>query len=396
MYNLGNLGWFILAFLILRVPFGTPLIGELSNYAFVIVFLLTLLDVIKWFPKTNKKAQGVYLLMIGMCFVLFFSRYLNKDAINIHVFLSLLSQLSLINLFSFSIRDKLWERLKLIDYVLISYIFINLYTLILYPKGLDVQLKNAVWFLGAKNMLIRTFLPALTINFIVTSHFKGHLSIWNYLYYAMCLLSVILGGNSVTSMVAILFFCGGIIFLSRLSTYVVFNVFYVCLAFLVVSFVLVSFNVLPNFSTYLDNYFGKDATMAGRTFIWEYSLVRIYESPYIGYGYHTGEEWRDILDLVSEIHNASHAHNFFLFCLLQGGLIYSIGLLVLFFIISNFKRKEKSRKNISILTLMYLCFFIEGISESITFAPLWFPLFGLYIVLQENSVKETLRYVYTK
>lgn len=94
----------------------------------------------------------------------------------------------------------------------------------------------------------------------------------------------------------------------------------------------VAVGVLANSTTLLEG-LGKDATFSGRTYIWQISLDRLWERPWLGYGRSTF--WapqspypKAISYFLSQNFNAPHAHNGFIDIALDVGLIG----LMLFFI----------------------------------------------------------------
>ena len=159
--------------------------------------------------------------------------------------------------------------------------------------------------------------------------------------------------------------------------------------FVIVSAISIAFTFF-SFQEYLgsliDGLFDKDTTFTGRTFVWAFTLIRLIESPIIGFGWHTADEWRGVLgfyDMPGFDMGFSHPHNYILYVLLQGGLLYMLLIIYIFRYLS--KKCVEYNAEIYFLTLMYLAFFIEGITESLTGAIFFMPLLGLYANFITNT-----------
>ena len=383
-----NSVWFVLLFMMFRTNFGPSQLTLFSPYVIVFSFTISLWSVFKHFHAVSTRSRLVYLLMAAMTIHLFVSRYFNSFPFGTSIMINMILQLTLINFFMFVIRDDLWGKMKLINNVLLSYVIINLVTEILYPNGVfnSYTDRDSVWFLGAKNMIIRTLIPAFIVNLILSNHYKGQLSMSNYLFYVLCIVTVILSGISSTSIfvltiLGLCFFDIGII--RKITNLSIFG--YLCIFFLISIFVIV-FSFQDYFAVFFSVAFDKDASLSGRVLIWEHTLVKMMESPYIGFGYHTADEWKEVLGFsFSKNTFASHPHNLFLYMFVQGGIIYFLLYILLFYIISDSIRQYRKEKVFYLLTLMYVAFFIDGITESLTNAPLMFPLLALYMTIVDKK-----------
>ncbi len=382
--------WGFLLFFILRFPHATPTLGKVGNLVLVILFFPTSISVIRLLPKVSSQTRITYLLMLFMVLIRYISRYFNHYAFTeLIIYRDFLAEIVLINLFSFVMIKNYWRKLEVINIILILYALINFVSIIVFPNGIVMDnLGFPTWFLGGKNMIIRTLIPAIIVNCMCSYHSQNRLTIRNYFLILLCVVSVILSGLSSTSILVMGIIIAGIVSSNYMSTLKPFNVFNILIVFILVSMAIIMFDFQRFFSHYFEAYFGKDSSLSGRDVIWQFALVRIFESPIIGYGYHTVEEWRDILTYsISLTGTAAHPHNYLLFMILQGGLVFFCSLIILCYILS--KKYRISDNNVYYyLTLMYFCYFVEGTTESITSAPLMFPMFGLFISLYENKKRE--------
>lgn len=365
---------------------------KIGNY--FVLFYSCYIVVRKWnlAPNTLKIIHGI--LVLSMMYLII-SRLLNGYNYNAKLSSEFAYSISMINLFSLGLIENTWAKLKAFSFLLCVYICINLMTIISYPDGLyetDVYSNN--WYLGYKNAIIRTILPGVTLNCLCSIHDYGKLSIKDYLLLFVAVFSEILVDSS-TGLVMMVIFVVGILWLNlrkkfpRMSNN--FSGMTLWKAFLVTGCISVAFTIFSfqsHLSSLIETLFEKDATFTGRTYVWAFSLIKIVSSPILGFGWHTEEEWRSVLGFYTMNYamGFSHPHNFILYILLQGGIIY---LSMIVFIIIYISKRIKSDNDIYIvLTLMYLTFFVEGITESLTGTIFLLPMLGIYGNLSVKEIKK--------
>ena len=379
--------YIILGLLVLRLPHGTPEIKSVFNYLIVLSFCLSLPDMISNFPKLKKGGKIIYLFMVSLLVYLFIIRYFKGSRVNINsIIRGLLYPISLINLFMFSLKDDLYGKLKALNIVFIIFIIINTVTIILYPTGWYASTTyTANWFLGYKNVIIRTLLPALTINGIISYHERGRLSLQFIILYFVSLITVtfVLSANSLIMIVVF----GLLVFYRPIVSKFIDHKLSLFFAFFIpstISVLVVFFNFQENFSYFLENYLDRNSTLTSRTYIWEFVLMKIAASPIFGYGYHSAGEWKEVFEFFDRF-DISHPHNFLLYNFVQGGLLYFILYTLLLFIISRVIRDRKASGEMFIILSMYWTFFVGGIAESLTECPLMFPMLGLIYTIYESK-----------
>lgn len=286
----------------------------------------------------------------------------------------------LLSMFAVLMKYDFWSKLKGISLCLDVLVLINFISMILHPNGVfeSSTMAGNVWYLGFKNVLIRTILPTLCLDAILSFHELGRLGYRTYFLIAISLLSIFLS-NSSTSIVVILLFIIGIYYVSRSKIPTMVNLWTCFIAYIIISMLVVVLNFQENFATFFEIAFEKDATMSERVVIYESALMYISEQLAVGYGYSFGEEIMENLFFFPY----PHPHNYMLAVLLQKGLL---GLLLLSVSIILISKKYFRDRNIGInvLLLMYGLFYIEGIPESITEAPLVDPLYALFIPLSKQ------------
>lgn len=356
---------------------------EYGNYC---VFLYSVYMVVDKWKKTNEALKVVHALLVFGVLYLIVSRLLNGYGYDNKYSSLYIYDLTLINLFTYGIIDNTWAKLKSFSFLLYIYVCINLATIILYPEGLygtDVYSQN--WYLGYKNVMIRTILPGVTLNTLCSIHDFGKLCIKDYVLMFVSIYSVYLVGSSTSIAMLCIFILGVLIW--HIKGLILRPLIFKC--FVIVSAISIAFTIF-SFQEYLapliDGLFDKDTTFTGRTFVWAFTLIRLLDSPIIGFGWHTADEWRNVLgfyDMSGFDMGFSHPHNYILYVLLQGGLLYMLLIIYIFYYLS--KKCKVYNAEIYFLTLMYLAFFIEGITESLTGAIFFMPLLGLYANFISNT-----------
>lgn len=380
--------YIILGVLVLRFPNGMPFLERIFDYSIVLCYILSLIFVIDYFRLLDNKEKFVFILLTFLPAFLLLSRFINGFPISREsIIRGFLYPSMLINLFSVIIKKDMWDKLKAIDFVLMLFVVINFLTVVFYPDGwYSTKRYDLNWFLGYKNVMIRSLLPAITINCLVSFHQYGKICLRSVILILMFILTILLSQSTTSLFVVIVFvvFLLGFPYIRKVKY---FSLILVFLIPLVISIAFVVFSFQENYEFLIEDTSDKDATFTGRVFIWEYALYKIYLSPVIGYGFHSHDEWNSIFcDFDRFI--VSHPHNYILYSLVQGGFLYLILLLLLLVFITWFTWKKHQDANIYILTVMFFCFFVEGITESITECPLMYPMLGLFMPLSREKINK--------
>ena len=377
----------LLGFVLLRLPHGTPMLGAIFNYAILLGFLLTLQPTIELFPSLKFDAKVVYCILLSMLVFLLLSRYLNGYPFTTDTIVrGFMYPAMFVNLFTVIMTKDLWGKLKAVDFVLTIFLVVNFLTVIIYPDGwFSSKQYELNWFLGYKNVMIRPILPALVISSIISFHKYGQFSPKTILLFALGAVTTILS-QSVTSLIMIVVLGISLFFKQILNKIKYFSLLAVFVIPVAIAIGLVIFNIQENFVSFFEKDLGRDTTLTGRTSIWEFVLTKIAASPFIGYGYHSAQEWHDVFFEFQRF-NISHPHNFILYSLIQGGIIYVLMYVLLIVIITYYTYQHNDNTGIFLLTIMYFIFFTGGIAESLTECPLMFPMFGLFMTIKNHNIK---------
>lgn len=339
------------------------------------------------FEMFDKKCKTLYFLLLLTSLWLFVSRLLNGYSMNLAMFSYMFYTLTLLNVFCFLLYDNTYVKIRALCYVFIFYVVINFVSIVLFPGGLyssDIYEGN-IWILGYKNQIIRNLLPAVTLIAFYSFAKNGKLGWKFYIFMLIVVLTVLLIGSS-TSLVVILFIAT--LYLIQQNKWIQkYNSLTLSFGvYLAVSIGFVFFEVQYYFSDTIEELFSKDADFSARIIVWRVAVEKFILSPIIGYGFHDSEEWRGMLDLIYSWGSFSHPHNFLLYSLLQGGLVYIMFLIMVFLYIDRRVARNKGTYA-ALLVFMYIGFFIEGLMESLTAAPLFLPMLGLFTTINENEYK---------
>ena len=373
--------YILFGFIVLRLPHGTPLLAKVFDISIILGFVITIICSIQYYPTLKQSTKGAYVFLVGLPVFLIISRLMNGYSLTMEsIVRGFMYPIMLINLFTIIMSNDLWGKLKAIDFILTTFVFINFINVILYPNGwYSSQTYDLNWFLGYKNVMIRTLLPALIINAILAFHEYGKLRAKNIILYIICLLTTLFSQSS-TSLVMIVLYGLLIIAVPIIKKIKYYSLTTVFLIHFILAVAIVLFNFQERYASFFEEELDRDVTFTGRTFIWEYGLIKVLQSPIIGYGYHSGLEWNKILGDFGSL-TLSHPHNFLLYSLLEGGIVYLGLYIVLLIYITVYTWKQRQSLELYLLTTMYFVFFIGGISESLTECPLMLPMLGLFITI---------------
>ena len=379
----------ILGFVILRFPYGTPAIAKIFNAVMILSFVITLFS-FSSFKLLKKDSIFLYFLMVFMVLFLLFSSAYNGFVLKREHFIrGMIMPILFINLFTVSLIKDTWGRLKVIDFVLTTFVLVNFVIMILFPNGwFKSELYDLNWFLGFKNVMIRTILPALTINAIIAYHKYGRLNRWNYVYFFICFITIFLSHSS-TSLLMIVIYGVCVMGIPLLRKIKYFTLLVAFLIPLIITITIVIYNIQDQYTVFFEKELGKDTTFTGRTFIWEYVILKIFQSPILGYGYHPSLEWNTIYSDFSNF-TISHPHNFILYMLIQGGFVYFGMFVFLLIYVTKCTWKDRKEPVICLLNIMYFTFFIGGITESITECLYMFPMMGLFTTIRDSIYNEKI------
>lgn len=349
------------------------LFGKFYKYAEI--FITSLMLFYSFFCKKKTFSTIWYYLFFG---IMLLSTVLNNKSL--YDFSNgILSTIGLCVFFDLYIKKNPKTLFKAFT-ILELYIIINFITIILFPTGMyksGVYYEN--WFLGYKNIQIRTILPIICIS-IINSYMRfDRLNLKTKVLLVICIITFILTKSS-TALVG--FFIFLILFLKYHDNKPLPKILNIKFAILTTSilFSMISILKLQNlFKFFIVDILNKDITFSGRIIVWDKAINFISAKPIIGYGYTTGEQFQTIFNSIF----FTHPHNYYLYILMTGGLLLLAIIIIGLLHVDKAISKSENSKYGKVILFTIISFLIMGITESITSTVLLYPI----IILGMNSDK---------
>ncbi|MCD7804504.1 MAG: O-antigen ligase family protein [Oscillospiraceae bacterium] len=259
--------------------------------------------------------------------------------------------------------------------ILEIYIYINLFTVLLFPDGMyKSELYSHNWFLGYKNPQIRTILPIVSVSLIRSYWEKNRITIRSYVLMICSMLTFVLADSS-TALVGFTIFVLLLLLFHQKEKRLpkVFSLINVFIAVVLMFVAILFFGVQNNFAWLIEGVLGRDLTFTTRLTCWAKAFMYIAEKPLFGYGYLSSNEFGEMLG-----HRVyTHPHNLLLYLGMIGGvaLILVFVMIVIFSSIQLWKNSDYIGSKIILFALC--CFLVMSITESITSTVLFYPMFVL-------------------
>lgn len=257
---------------------------------------------------------------------------------------------------------------KILYKVMFVLVLIDVMSLVLFPRGL-MQTEYAwnqwtttydpVWFLGRKNNRIFYYIILNILTVWKYNERPGNKNKINVLFIFVIETIAIIIENSSTSIVSMLIMDFAVFLFMVKKRFSKVKVDIYIAIYILFEIILVAGSILflkPLVSTI----FHKDLTFSGRTIIWQQILLMISQRPFTGWGYVSGENMSDILG--SKVFTS--AHNQWLNFLFQGGILLFAIAIILFVVEIIAIKKQKSNKNVFIMTFFLIALFIEMLFEA--------------------------------
>ena len=213
-------------------------------------------------------------------------------------------------------------------------VIVNLITMVLYPNGMPLdrlviinQDSKYTWFWGFKNTICNLLIPFLT--FVFTNSYisgKRMLCKRNLIAMLLSLITGLLSNSGTLGIVIILFVIFVFLYRFKIVRSVV-NPKTMAVAGVVISVLIVFFNIQYLFSWLIVGVLGKDITLTQRTIIWMQAIADIRQSPLWGYGVQSSTTF----GLLRFSNSSNHCHNAILTLAYQGGILAVVTYGVFFF-----------------------------------------------------------------
>ena len=156
-----------------------------------------------------------------------------------------------------------------------------------------------------------------------------------------------------------------------------------------------AFDLVSMFSSVITD-LGEESSMLNRFRIWEESIALIWKHPIIGYGYRSTEGMRQLLRIDIGWTDVSHPHNYFLYILLQGGVVlFALGVWI-YGRVGQLCLKNRGDFTSKVVLAMYVSFLAMGLVESLVGTTLLYPMMMLGETTRYRKVTYKKRQLFYK
>ncbi|MBM6820168.1 O-antigen ligase family protein [Clostridium saudiense] len=356
-------------YVLLIIPFFLPAYFYLNQgFANVIklykysMFMVLVILYLKRKIRISKPGKIILLYLFFILLLGIFNKYFSMDIV-LSIFICLL--------FEYGLKEKNNYFLESLYNVLEVLIYANLLSVLIFPQGMYKYAGySANWLLGYKNPMIRVFLPACAIGLLISYKKYGKFTIRALCLVIVSIITVILVDSSTGIMGLIVFLC--ILLITKMKFFDKYiTLFRAFIIYLIVNFFVITGIAEKYIGFFIEGILHRSMTFTGRTTTWQNAIEIINKNIYIGIGDYPPEM------MLSSI-GGTHPHNYFLYILLQSGIV---GILILLFamkVTDNYIKNSGDKRACNIIVAVIISFYVMGITESLTGATLMYPL---YIIL---------------
>lgn len=388
MINKKKLGMFVIFIIILIINIPIPFFLKFNNLKntynimqiLIFIFLLILL-------MKNRYIEKMFILICLYYISYIFSTFINSGSIEycLYIMKCMIPCINLISLIFLFYKKYNKQLLAATSIFLIVAIIINFVTILLFPDGLYIgNNTNEHYFLGQRNDLIEYILPCLLCFSIYNFKYKTSKLIF-CIFNLICMFSVILTWSA-NAMTALTIYYVYLFFFYIKKKDNVFSPLNIYLISFFTSYSIIILKIQNLFSWIIEGILHKNLTFTGRTSIWDKSIAYIKKSFLYGYGKES-----EIIKFY-KIGHSNSCHNYFLDFLYDGGILMFI--IILFIIITlnkSYKNKCVDDKAKTIVSSIFIGYFIIGIATPIhlnTICYLFYSLYMLKYFLEEKVQNE--------
>lgn len=388
MINKKKLGMFVIFIIILIINIPIPFFLKFNNLKntynimqiLIFIFLLILL-------MKNRYIEKMFILICLYYISYIFSTFINSGSIEycLYIMKCMIPCINLISLIFLFYKKYNKQLLAATSIFLIVAIIINFVTILLFPDGLYIgNNTNEHYFLGQRNDLIEYILPCLLCFSIYNFKYKTSKLIF-CIFNLICMFSVILTWSA-NAMIALTIYYVYLFFFYIKKKDNVFSPLNIYLISFFTSYSIIILKIQNLFSWIIEGILHKNLTFTGRTSIWDKSIAYIKKSFLYGYGKES-----EIIKFY-KIGHSNSCHNYFLDFLYDGGILMFI--IILFIIITlnkSYKNKCVDDKAKTIVSSIFIGYFIIGIATPIhlnTICYLFYSLYMLKYFLEEKVQNE--------
>lgn len=359
---------FVMPAYFLRIPIALAIYRYLG-FACLIILLL--------FAIKDRKISASFIWIYGFFGMSLLATLINRGDVWLFICENYAS-FALCILFALML-DKNPKALLSATKVLDIYVYINLLTMLIFPKGIYIVTNEPHWFLGYKNILSRIMLPIICLALVRAYYFFGRIKLSTVILIVCAAATIIIAG-SVTALIGFAVFALFLILFHRKTTLPkIFSLFTGLFVTAAAFLVLILFNVQNYFSFIIETVLGRDLTLTNRIAVWQMALNKISHKLIAGYGYLSGNQYVEMFGRDTY----THPHNYYLYILMTGGILLAIILIMGYFYANRVLRRSISAVPSKIIMFTLIAFLIMGIAESLVSTALMYPI----LVLAMNADK---------
>lgn len=374
----------------------SPIFDKIFENKILVVVLLLFLFQIPYFDRVYPSIHTIYmygsLLLTFMLIILqLISTKIKKDLIWIFSFFGLILFFTLqgsgqtyeymrANFASFGMCLLFYIWMNNNPKVLVEsfsylsiYIYINLLTVILFRKGIysDVIYHNYNWFLGYKNIHIRSILP-ISAMCIISSYYKyNKLDLQTKILIACSALTFVFNGSS-TSLVGYAVFLLLIVLFNKKNKRLpkILSLRTGVIVVLIFFVLIVILRMQERFAFFIVDILHKDLTLHNRTIIWDRTFELVEKKLYTGYGYMSGTSYGELMNNDY----FAHPHNYLLYIIFTGGLALFAVVMIGYYLADKSLKKTNRSIYSKVILFTLISLFLMGLTESLTGTVFIYPM----------------------
>lgn len=395
----------------------SPVLDKIFESRILVVIMLLFLFQVPYFDRVYPSIHTIYmygslLLTVALIILQIISTKVKKDLIWIFLFFGMnlyftwqgsgatyeymranFATFAMCLLFYIWLNNNPKVLIESFSYLSI-YIYINLLTVLLFRRGLysDVIYHNFNWFLGYKNVHIRSILPISAMNIIYSYYKYNKLNLRTKVLIVCSALTFVFNGSS-TSLVGYAVFLLLIALFNKNNKRIpkILSLGTGVVAVLVFFVLIVVMRLQNMFSFIIVDVLGKDLTLHNRTIIWDRTFELIEKKPYTGYGYMSGTSYGELMNNDY----FAHPHNYLLYIIFTGGLLLFAVIMLGYYWANKSLKKTSMSIYSKVILFTLLSFFLMGLTESLTGTVFIYPMLILAMnvdkIIEQDAMSQPWR-----
>lgn len=365
----------LLFFIFILIPFFKPPCFKhffFTDILFKGYFIINCIILMYFFLKKKFITKfNIYIIIMQVVIVLacLLNHNLNMTTLKVSIESIMLSMFV-----SYGFKYSFKNIITALKYILTTLILINFITICLFPGGMYVNTSSrmtANYFLGIDNIHILYILPFWFCIYLEKKIYNKFNCI-TLIVLLMSVLSIIMCWSATTIIGASII--GGYFLISKIiNSKKIFNPITYAITYAFIWIEVIFFNIQKYFSFIIETLLKKNLSFTGRVKIWNLSIRRIIKKPFLGYGVEN-DALRNI------VINGSHAHNFILEMLYQGGIVLLSVFIFISYLVIKKLQKFYEHPFSKFFSIALFSFFIMMIMEAYTISFVLFIMTFCYYV----------------